>query len=236
MADERKYYVICEDKCLFEAMTKEQTLAAIEQAVTTGTIKNVDTGFITKIKEQNAAAPLFFWVGTQAEYNALADKAANCFYIITDDTTFPDLNAAFEDLSKEFAATAEAMGEQINGFRNSIGALLYTNTAGNSIAGVTVPELNNYHLICVLLKLPAKYYNQIVNVFMYREGNYDNIFFSGNAGCSAQTTEQDYALVTIETTLSSDKSGKITSAEATMYATTETEEKDVTIFKILGVC
>lgn len=236
MADGRKYYVMCEDKCLFEAMTKEQTLAAIEQAVTTGEIENVDTGFVTKIKEQNAAAPLSFWVGTQAEYNALADKAANCFYIITDDTTFPDLEKAFEDLSKEFSDTADAMGEQINGFRNSIGALLYTNTAGNSIAGVTVPELKNYHLICVIVELPSKYYNQIVNVLMFREGNYDNIFFSGNAGCSAQTTEQDYAIVGVDASISSDKNGKISSVYADMYSDRETEGKSVTILKILGVC
>lgn len=85
MADVRNYYVMCDDNCKFEGMTKEQTLTAIEQAVSTGTIKDIDTGFITKIVEQNARAPLRFWVGTQAQYNALTDKSDDTLYI-TDDT------------------------------------------------------------------------------------------------------------------------------------------------------
>lgn len=97
MPDNRKYYVICADNCKFESMTKEQILSAIEQAITTGEIKDVDTGFVTKIKEQNTGAALTFWVGTKAEYNALETKARNCFYIITDDT---DATAARELLEE----------------------------------------------------------------------------------------------------------------------------------------
>lgn len=86
MADnERNYYVLSENNCKFESFTKEQILSAIQQAVDSGEIKNVDTGFVTKIKEQNKNAGLMFWVGTQAEYNALESKKNNCLYIITDD-------------------------------------------------------------------------------------------------------------------------------------------------------
>ena len=98
MADERKYYVLCGDKCLFEAMTKEQTLAAIAQAVETGEIKDVDTGFVTTIKEQNRGKGLTFWVGTTAEYNALTEKVQNCFYILTDDTMSDDIEKIIIDL------------------------------------------------------------------------------------------------------------------------------------------
>jgi hypothetical protein len=79
-------------------MTKEQILAAIEQAVSTGEIKDVDTGFVTKIKEQNANAALSFWVGTSAQYNAIAEKVENCFYIITDETAEEDINKAIEQI------------------------------------------------------------------------------------------------------------------------------------------
>lgn len=97
---ERNYYVLCDDSCKFPAMTKEQILTAIEQALTTGEIKDVDTGFITKIKEQNGGGGVKFWVGTNAEYNALTDKEDNCFYIITDDTTAADTDAFIAELNE----------------------------------------------------------------------------------------------------------------------------------------
>lgn len=102
MADNRTYYVICADGCKFESMTKEQILSAIEQAVSKGEIKDVDTGFVTKIREKNKNAGLSFWVGTSAEYNALATINNDCFYILTDDTIGDDLKAAIETLKTDF--------------------------------------------------------------------------------------------------------------------------------------
>lgn len=116
MADERKYFVLCANNCKFESMTKEQIFAAIEQAISTGEIQNVDTGFVTKIKEQNSGAALSFWVGTQAQYNAISEKANNCFYIITDDTTAEDINAAVVELRK----TVEQNSENINSLRSTV--------------------------------------------------------------------------------------------------------------------
>lgn len=107
MANERKYYVLCSSNCKFESMTKEQILAAITQAVETGEIGDVDTGFVTTIKEQNKGTGLSFWVGTQAEYNALETKATNCFYIVTDDTFADDINAAVEDMKNQLQAIGE---------------------------------------------------------------------------------------------------------------------------------
>lgn len=85
MPDERKYYVFCEDGCKFESMTKEQILAAITQAVEGGTIQDVDTGFVTKIKELNKNRELKTWVGTRAQYNAISVPDVNTVYIITDE-------------------------------------------------------------------------------------------------------------------------------------------------------
>jgi hypothetical protein len=107
MSDEKKYYCYCDSNCKYETMTREQILAAIAQAVETGSVGNCDTGFITKLKEQNGGNGVTLWVGTQAQYNAIATKAQNCLYIITDDTTCDDaLNAC----AKEAAAAATNAG------------------------------------------------------------------------------------------------------------------------------
>lgn len=111
MADERIYYVLCADNCKFESMTKEQILAAIEQAVSTGEIKNVDTGFVTRLKEQNANKALTFWVGTTAEYNAIPQKVENCFYILTDDTTAEDINTRFTEFETELTTHGETLSD-----------------------------------------------------------------------------------------------------------------------------
>lgn len=95
---ERTYYVIAGDNCKFESMTKEQILAAITQAVSTGEIKDVDTGFVTKLKEKNKGEQLSFWVGTTSEYNSIQTKELNCFYILTDDTIKSEILNDIADL------------------------------------------------------------------------------------------------------------------------------------------
>lgn len=97
---DRIYYVICEDNCKFEGMTKEQIMAAIEQAVETGEIKDVDSGFVTTIKEINHQRGLRFWVGTTAEFNALPAKQNNVLYIKSDDTSEQDILNQFEKLNQ----------------------------------------------------------------------------------------------------------------------------------------
>lgn len=108
MSDGRKYYCFCDANCKFETMTKEQILAAIEQAVNGGTIGDVDAGFITKVKEKNGGNSVTFWVGTQAQYNAIAEREQNCLYIITDETTFDDVAKTVEQAAADAQAAAEA--------------------------------------------------------------------------------------------------------------------------------
>ena len=67
-----KVYVLCDNSCKYEGMTKEQILTAIMQAVENGEIKDVDTGFITTIKSVGTEKGLSFWFGTEAEFNALS--------------------------------------------------------------------------------------------------------------------------------------------------------------------
>lgn len=61
-------------------------------------------GYIESLKELNKGGKLTFWVGTQAEYEALETKSGNCFYIITDDTSSEDINTAIQTLSEEIAS------------------------------------------------------------------------------------------------------------------------------------
>lgn len=94
---ERRYYVICEYNCKFESMTKEQIIAAIEEA--TGNVPtHIDDAFITKLKEINKNGAVKFWVGTRAEYNALQTKRTDTLYMITDDDIIASLTARIEAL------------------------------------------------------------------------------------------------------------------------------------------
>lgn len=109
MANTPKVFVICDNNCKYEGMTKEQILAAIVQAVNEGTIGEIDTGFITTIKTVNGT-PLKFFVGTQAEYEALADKQ-DLFAIITNDTTKEGLLGAFSTLQTDFNEFARGISD-----------------------------------------------------------------------------------------------------------------------------
>lgn len=103
MSNERKVFSVRLDDCFFETMTKEQILAAIVEA--TGNAPTaINDAFVSKIKEQNNQAALKFWVGTQAEYNALTEKVNNCLYIITDDTAKEDIENLIKDLQARLKA------------------------------------------------------------------------------------------------------------------------------------
>lgn len=97
---ERNYYVICDDGCEFPAMTKEQILTAIQQAVESHEITDVDSGFVTTLKEQNANKGVKFWFGTSAQFAALETKQSDTLYILTDDDTMEGIEALQEAVTK----------------------------------------------------------------------------------------------------------------------------------------
>lgn len=105
MSDEKKYFCFCSSNCKYETMTKEQILTAIAQALSTGKVENVDTGFITKVKEANGGRYVTFWVGTQAEYNALKEKKTDCLYIVTDSAA----NQAMDMIAQEVKEMKDAL-------------------------------------------------------------------------------------------------------------------------------
>lgn len=109
MATTPTVYVICDQNCKFEGMTKEQILTAIMQAVNEGTIGNIDAGFITTIKTINGR-PLKFFAGEQAEFDALTDEEKNdLFAIITNDVTKEGIIAAIEELQTNYKTLIAAL-------------------------------------------------------------------------------------------------------------------------------
>jgi len=118
-----KYYVLAKGKNLEEAMSKEQTLAAIVQAVETHAISDVDTGFVTKLKERNKNKPFMVWIGTTAEYNAIVTKEENCLYIPTDDVEFADLLASIADLNADVTEIGETVNEHTSALQTLSGTV-----------------------------------------------------------------------------------------------------------------
>lgn len=96
-------------------MTREQMITAIEQIVETGEVTDLDSGFVTTLKEKNHGAGLSVFVGTTAEINAVSPKEANTLYIPTDDDTgWLDLTLtegwtvkSFDDLGTEMQQTPQ---------------------------------------------------------------------------------------------------------------------------------
>lgn len=169
MAD-RKYFVICESGCKFESMTKEQIMNAITQAGITGAITDIDTGFITKIKEQNADANLSFWVGTSAEYNALETKRENCLYILTDDVTGNEIQYVIDELKE----TAEAIAET----QNKNGVYLFgadgADIPSGAVSGIVINGVDDYSI----LKVRAKMFGNVLCT-VESSGDYHYIVGSG---------------------------------------------------------
>lgn len=151
MADERKYYVLCGDNCKFESMTKEQIIAAIAEA-TGNTPTNIDDAFITKIKESNANNALKFWVGTQAEYNALESVEPNVFYIFTDGDEMQTVERIAEETAHKVAT--EISNETLVHMQGTC-ALLWSGyeDAIHSEINIEIPTINEYQLIMVDDKL-----------------------------------------------------------------------------------
>lgn len=121
MPDERNYYVLCDDNCRFESMTKEQIIAAIAEA-TGATPTHIDDAFITKIKETNANEALKFWIGTSAEYNALVEGGRlvnGVLYILTDETWGDDIQASVEALQ----GTVDNVVSNVQEIRSSVETL-----------------------------------------------------------------------------------------------------------------
>lgn len=109
-------------------LTEQQIITLVNNIITTGSVGNIDTGFVTTIKEQNAGKALQFWIGTQAEYNAIAEPVANMFYIVTDDPykqnvqdAIDAINARIDEIEiPDIQAELSAIQTEIENFETTI--------------------------------------------------------------------------------------------------------------------
>lgn len=105
-------YALCDNNCKYLTYTREQFLAVLQEAIANGSLDVVDpeAGFINKITEQNSGEAIKIWLGTNAEYNALATKEENTIYLISDDSSLDDVLAKIDEL----VATTNANTISIN--------------------------------------------------------------------------------------------------------------------------
>lgn len=156
MSEERIIYGFCGANCRVPVYSREEVLAILQQAIEAGSLQGIDitkSPVVRYIRESRADANLSFWVGTEAEYNALSPAVAGAIavaridasgnvYLCTDDTTFSSWQAATLELLQE--QQAEAMSafdtaqtekynafveEQTNNYNSFVEA---TNTAVNN--------------------------------------------------------------------------------------------------------
>lgn len=173
-------------------LTREEIETLVTNIIQSGSVGDIDTGFVTKLKEANKNKALSFWVGTQAEYDAITSKTANTFYIITDDTFRTDVtaaiaavNARIDDLSPvdietelgALQATTQAIEAEITDLTN---AYLYhkDDTITNetiTAAGYITGNGEHIHFLIPLSRiLPADLYP----VFTDSSGLIDNGFYA----------------------------------------------------------
>ncbi|MBQ3970472.1 MAG: hypothetical protein II685_08340 [Clostridia bacterium] len=129
------YNVVGTSDSLFEGMTKQQIYTAIVEAVEGGTVGDIDTGFVTIIKEINKNVAIRFWVGTTAEYNALQDKPTNVLYIKTDDTSATDINTAITNVQNALSTiegTITTMDDDIGTLKGKASKFQFLGTLAES--------------------------------------------------------------------------------------------------------
>lgn len=113
------YNVIRGDGVFFEGMTKEQIISAIAEA-TGKTVEDIDSAFITKLKEINKGNALRLWMGTNAEYNKIEPKEDDVLYYVTDDTFVEDISSAIVDMQNKIDANYDSLTEDFNALESGL--------------------------------------------------------------------------------------------------------------------
>ena len=113
------YNVIRGDGVFFEGMTKEQIISAIAEA-TGKTVDDIDSAFITKLKEINKGNALRLWMGTNAEYNKIEPKEDDVLYYVTDDTFVEDISSSIVDMQNKIDANYDSLTEDFNTLENLV--------------------------------------------------------------------------------------------------------------------
>lgn len=197
MAGERKYYVFCEDKCKFEAMTKEQTINAIAEA-TGRTPESIETNeaFISMIKEQNANKNLKFWIGTTAQFQALQQKDNDTMYILTDDDSADSWDEIAEDVEElkdkieKLTDSGEIKAKKSEQADNATSATKAQYASDDKTKGTIEDRLTRLGFKEGEIATQSSDFVQIKENYLKRQGNYVLGHFKATTGVLSETTKQ----------------------------------------------
>lgn len=110
-------YVLDKHNNLIPSMTREEIFAAIQTAAEGGSLEGFNNcSFVTRVKEINKNADFGFWVGTQAEYNAISTREKNVLYLISDSAPRGEIVTTLNALRQEVGSYAEL----VNTLRESV--------------------------------------------------------------------------------------------------------------------
>ena len=100
-----KHIIDDQDKNKYEAYTKEEVLEVIQEAISSGELPEEINGLVLTFKNpvDNEGYKIAFC--TEAKYSELEQGGqleVNCYYFITDDSTFEDWNEIITDLQEDY--------------------------------------------------------------------------------------------------------------------------------------
>ena len=127
---------------VIEAEIRQLVLAAVAEAAETGTLGDIDTGFVTTLKEINSGLAFRVWLGTTAQYNTLAAAdllEPNVLYIKTDDTSASDIREMLENHFMLIMANANEINNLLTATADSTWQPLTISGTGFT-AGSTTPQ------------------------------------------------------------------------------------------------
>ena len=146
-AQEPDVFGICKANCKWPVYTKNQILSILQQMIDAGSLQGIDpteSPIVALIREKRANGNVSFWVGTEAQFNAISPAvsaslvmaridADGNIYLCTDDTTFADWKA-------EIVAAAESIANQVVNGKQALHktATVTLPTSGWSSSAITV--------------------------------------------------------------------------------------------------
>lgn len=101
---EPQVFGFCNQNCKHPVYTQTQVLSILQQAIDAGSLAGInpdDSPIVALIREQHENSNLAFWIGSEAEFNALSPKPTTALvmgrldsngklYFCTDDSTLTD--------------------------------------------------------------------------------------------------------------------------------------------------
>ena len=154
-----KHIIDDADKNKYEAYTKQEVLNVIQEAISSGELPDEINGLVITLKNpiDNHGYKIAFC--TQAKYNELESSGqleGNCYYFITDDSSYEDLTNAIEDLKSQveddedviddIQGSIDSINEIIKSYENPLVECTTLYEAKTVTTDFTVPKLKGYGL------------------------------------------------------------------------------------------